>query len=583
MDNVGGMELLLDVDLLADAVIVVEKGGTIQAVNGFANQLFGYDSAEMVGQPIELLVPARLHRSHETHRQAYRAAPRARSMGAGMLMGRHKDGREVPVEIMLSPGADDSVVAVVRDATQRRDLEHFRDEYMGYLAHDLKNPLSVITLQARLLLDALSTRGLESEVGMTCTIRDNASFIHRLVEEMLEMAYLQSEQVQMRLEPVELSSFVEAILARTVCTADRGRVHFERGASPTVRLDPHRLERVLVNLLQNAFKYSPAEAPITVRVAAHEAKGLVSVTDRGVGLSAEESAYVFDKYRRTPGAQPREGLGLGLHIGRKIVEAHGGQIGVESALGKGSTFFFSLPIAESVTVTPVSQTPLKCSTGASADLRGVRVLIVDDERHAVSALVTLLGDEGCEAVGATSSKEALEMARQTPPAIAVIDVEMPEMDGISLLRRLRAQHPALRAVIVSGHLAHQAGISGALSLGGVSFVSKPVDLDELLFAMKSLCVGGLTPALPAGGGQAVADTAQVLSCDIVDHAAPPGVAGRRGIRLRWQPCALSPSQKPSDSTPSRSAPARPGWRCGGMARSPRRASTCRAWGLCSRP
>ena len=186
---------------------------------------------------------------------------------------------------------------------------------------------------------------------------------------------------------------------------------------------------------------------------------------------------MFDKYKRTDSARSKEGLGLGLYISRKIIEAHQGEIGVGGVPGQGATFFIRLPrIADAPK--PASVAPVALAAGSR--LRGLKVLLVDDEINAISALIMLLGDEGLDVAGVTSGEEALTRAASQRPEVAVLDVQMPGMSGLTLLERLREQHPRLPAVIMSGHMEHHAGIAEARRNGDVSYVGKPVDVDELL-------------------------------------------------------------------------------------------------------
>ncbi len=472
---------MIHLESLADAVVIVDAKGNILRVNSHAETLFGYARAEMIGSPIEQLVPQRFHHAHQGHRRGYQSTPSPRPMGRGMLTARHKSGREVPVEIMLSPDRDGSVVAVVRDVSKRRELEQFRDEYIGYISHDLKNPLSVITLQARLLWQQLDARGLDDEMQAIEVIAQSASFIDRLVRELLEMAYLESDQVELRTEPTELPAFLKAVLERTVSTNDRARIRLEIRDLAASAIEASRIERVVVNFVQNAIKYAPAGSPIEVRLEVDADQAVVSVSNEGAGISPEEASYIFDKYRRTESAKKRDGLGLGLYISRKIVEAHGGQIGVESTPGQGTTFFFTVPLLRQqenrvpYTITLDAQ---RADDGV-ARLRGLKVLLVDDEKNALSALTSLLAEEGLDVHGVTSGEQALASVQTRRPGVVVLDVEMPGMSGLAMLDRLRERIPELPAVIMSGHLATHAGISEARA-SGAAFIGKPVDVDELL-------------------------------------------------------------------------------------------------------
>ena len=476
------------VEAAPDAIVIADAAGKIAIVNHQSSTLFGYPAGELIGQPVEMLIPERLRERHVEHRRGFSAAPTVRSMGSGLqLLAHRKDGTVCPVEVSLSPlntPEGPHVIAVVRDVTRRRELERFRDEYVGYISHDLKNPLSVIALQTRLLTRWLAGRTSSDEQRALGVIAESAAFIEHLVRELLEMVYVESDEIVLHREPVELDDLLTSVLARAVSTTDRGRVRLEIVEPSTVSAEPSRIERVIVNLVQNAIKYSPPGSPIRVRLEAVDGRAVVSVIDAGPGIAPEERVYVFDKYKRAASARAKEGLGLGLYISRKIIEAHGGEIGVETAPGQGATFFIRLPRTAEVAkpATPRRAPP------RGDELRGCKVLLVDDEVNAVSALAALLGDEGLDVASATSGERALTLADSRWPDVAVLDVQMPGMDGLMVLERLRQKDPGLPAVIMTGHMEIHAGIAEARARGGVTYVGKPVDVDELLRAIGRVCV-----------------------------------------------------------------------------------------------
>jgi PAS domain S-box-containing protein len=475
------------VEAAPDGIVISDARGRIVTVNHQATALFGYAADELIGQDVETLIPEKLRDRHGEHRRHYASAPAVRPMAAGRdLVGRRKDGAELPIEVSLSPLRTPDglqVIAAVRDVTRRRDLERFRDEYVGYISHDLKNPLSVITLQARVLARWLSGHGSADEQHAVAVIAESAAFIDRMVRELLEMAYVESDGIEIHPEPLALAPFLQSVIERTVSGSDRRRVHLEVLDPATVAAESRRLERVVVNFLQNAVKYSPPGTPIVVRLARHEGQAVVSVSDRGGGVPPEERASVFEKYKRTSSAKGKDGLGLGLYIGRKIIEAHGGAIGVEETPGGGATFSFRLPLAADVAAPRPAEAT---APAAGPGRRGLDVLLVDDEVNAVRALATLLGEDGHCVTTATSGEEALALAVSRRPDVAVLDVQMPGMSGLVLLERLRALYAGLPAVIMTGHLERDAGIAAARSQGGVAYVGKPVHLDELTRTLQRL-------------------------------------------------------------------------------------------------
>jgi PAS domain S-box-containing protein len=477
------------VEAAPDAIVISDARGRIVTVNDQATALFGYSADELLGRDVEMLIPDSFRARHVEHRRRYAVAPAVRSMGAGRnLFGRRKDGTELPIEVSLSPVQTPEglqVIAAVRDVTHRRELERFRDEYVGYISHDLKNPLSVITLQARLLARSLAGHGTAEEKRALGVIADSAASIDRMVRELLEMAYVESGQVELHPEPVALAPFLQSVIDRALSTSSRQRVQLEILAPATVSAESRRLERVVVNFLQNAIKYSPPETPILVRLGLDAGQAKVSVSDHGPGVPPEERASVFEKYKRTSSAKGKEGLGLGLYISRKIVEAHGGDIGVEAGPAGGAAFYFRLPLVAGL-AEPRS-TAKAPAEAPERGLRGLKVLLVDDEPNAVKALAMLLGDDGLEITAATSGEQALALAESRRPDVAVLDVQMPGMSGLVLLEHLRALHAGLPVVIMTGHLERDAGIVAARARGGVAYVGKPVDVEELTRTLVRVC------------------------------------------------------------------------------------------------
>jgi signal transduction histidine kinase len=236
------------------------------------------------------------------------------------------------------------VIVCVQDISAQEELDRLREEYVGLISHDLRTPLQNISLRCQLLLRSLQQKGLASEVASAEVLLRNARRMSGMVEELLEGSRLEAGQVQLHFEPLDMIHFLEEIMERDVPPDARERLRLEV-ASPVPRIpaDAPRLERVLVNLLTNALKYSPPGTPVVVRLEQEGALMRISVKDQGKGLTPEECERLFTKYYRTGAGKRAEGVGLGLYISRLIIEAHGGHIHVKSTPGQGSTFAFTLP------------------------------------------------------------------------------------------------------------------------------------------------------------------------------------------------------------------------------------------------
>lgn len=238
-------------------------------------------------------------------------------------------------------------IITVRDVTALRDLEELREDYLALISHDLRNPLAVVMAAAeRLSKDEGGT--IDAEI--LSLIASSAARMNTMLDDLMDAASLESGKTALEKEPVAISSLIATVVKRYAPTTER---HIEYAppaqAVPTISGDAVLIERVLANLLTNAFKYSAAGAPVIVSLHPGTEEMTVSVRDEGRGIDEAVRPFIFDRFYRVNDkpAQTTAGYGLGLYICRMIVEAHGGRIWVESSPGMGSTFSFTLPVSDS--------------------------------------------------------------------------------------------------------------------------------------------------------------------------------------------------------------------------------------------
>ncbi len=347
-----------------DAMVIAHRDGRIAWVNAVTEQLFGYRREELLGQPVELLLPARFRESHHLHREGYHAVPRRRPMGLGLdLFGLKKNGEEFPAEISLCPMRDgDEVyaVAAVRDVTERKAIEtrallyrkaqaevRERDEFLSIASHELRTPVTALQLQLQMLQRAAerSVTTLPALLaGKVDGLEKQCRRLAVLVNELLDVSRMRLGRLELKLEEVDLAELAAETLANL-----REQI---RGAGCAVRLDAAapavgqwdrlRIEQVFTNLLANAIKFGQGK-PVLVRVTSEPELAHLSVADQGIGIPAEHQLRVFDRFERAVSSTNFGGLGLGLYISRQIVEAHGGAIRLESTPGAGTTFTVDLP------------------------------------------------------------------------------------------------------------------------------------------------------------------------------------------------------------------------------------------------
>ncbi len=213
------------------------------------------------------------------------------------------------------------------------------------ISHDLRNPLTPVMGLASWLRRSLQEKGLEREARSAASIVASAGQMNTMIQELIESARLETGAIELRKQAIDLCQSILEIAERVGTEQDRARIRTDCPQSvPSVSADPGRIERAVVNLINNALKFSPAESLVVVKVESRDGEALVSVKDQGTGIAPEELPHLFERYYRAGATRRVEGLGLGLYITRLIVETHGGRVWVESELGKGSTFAFSLPV-----------------------------------------------------------------------------------------------------------------------------------------------------------------------------------------------------------------------------------------------
>ncbi len=201
--------------------------------------------------------------------------------------------------------------------------------------------------QADLLRQRMQKQGLTQEAQIAAAVVSSAKRMNTMIQELVDSARLEAGQVALNKKRTDMTQLVRDVVDRMANREERARVAVEAPAAALlVFVDAERIERVITNLLSNALKYSPSDSPAVLHLAPQGDKLVLSVTDRGVGIQAEDIPHLFQRFYRAKTAQRHEGLGLGLYISRLIAEAHGGRVWVESEVNKGSTFHLALPIVK---------------------------------------------------------------------------------------------------------------------------------------------------------------------------------------------------------------------------------------------
>jgi PAS domain S-box-containing protein len=506
-------------DAAPDALVIADPDGRIRLTNRQATALFGYTVAELAGQPVELLLPARVRTAHTQHRDRYAVDPQARAMGAGLeLFGQHKDGHEFPVEISLSPVTTTEgplVMSAVRDITARRQVEtalhqaqaaaeHARataevaqaaaeranrakSEFLSRMSHELRTPLNAVLGFGQLLaLDPLATQQ-QQNVGQ---ILKAGHHLLDLINEVLDIARIEAGRLALSLEPVRLVDVMrEALDLTRPLAADQRLVLDDAGLADAcgavfVLADRQRLKQVFLNLLSNAIKYNRPDGAVALLCATDAERVRLGVRDTGPGIAPAQLGQLFEPFDRL-GAELTEveGTGLGLALSKGLMAAMHGTVRVESAVGVGSTFWVELPRG-----TP----PLAADDGgAAADAAALRplvgsrhrtVLYVEDNLPNLALIEQLLARwSDVVLIPAMQGRRGIELATQHHPDLILLDVHLPDIDGSAVLQMLQedARTRAIPVVVVSAD-ATDRQMRRLLAAGARAYVTKPIDVVHFL-------------------------------------------------------------------------------------------------------
>ncbi|MBI4319891.1 MAG: PAS domain S-box protein [Chloroflexi bacterium] len=327
-----------------DAIIGTDLQGTITSWNAGAEHLYGYSANDVVAKSVTIIIPP--ERKDEL-RGILEKISRGEKIEHHETVRLGKDGRRIDVSMTVSPIKDAAgeivgASGIARDISVRKQAEATQRAFVHTVSHDLRAPLTIIRGYAQLMLRVPDRAELVRSRAEA--IEKNVEKMHAIIEDLIDSARVETGQLQVKKQPVSLADFVPDLLSRASAMIDVGRLRVEIPSNtPLVNADPNRLERILINLLTNALKFSPPATEVIVQAEVLNGDAMVSVIDRGVGIAPEDLAQIFERFYEPKAGRQAGGLGLGLYITRMFVEAHGGRIWVDSELGKGSTFRFTLP------------------------------------------------------------------------------------------------------------------------------------------------------------------------------------------------------------------------------------------------
>jgi two-component system, cell cycle sensor histidine kinase and response regulator CckA len=497
------------IETMPIGIVIANEHGQFNDVNAETLRMFGYGRKELIGEPVEKLLPERLRSSHKEHRFGYTKQPHTRPIGIGMeLLGCRKDGTEFPVEVSLAPlqtSHGSSVASTIVDISERKKIERQLrlaqrmeaiGQFAGGIAHDFNNLLAVIIGCADILGEALSpNESLSDKVAM---IKNAGNSAADLVRQLLAFSR------QQMLQPRVLD--LKEILERTQPTLERligEDIKLElsvAGSLGHIKADPGQIEQVLLNLAVNARDAMPKGGHLTITASNVELDDSykrkhepvvpgdyvrLTVEDTGCGMDAHIQSRIFDPFFTTRELGKRTGLGLATVYG--IVKQTAGYIWVYSEVGQGTAFKIYLPrIEQALEAVEPHTTDLPVTKGWET------ILFAEDSESLREMAGEYLQSVGYTVLAAASGNEALERAKDFEGTIHLLltDVVMPELNGPELAKHIASLRPGIKVIFTSGYASETLAHRGSLD-PTVAFIQKPYRPKALARRIREVLDGSL--------------------------------------------------------------------------------------------
>jgi PAS domain S-box-containing protein len=504
-----------------DAMVIVDSHGRIALVNEQTEQLFGYSGDELLGEPVELLVPLlipeQLRERHIQDRDDDLARPQVLRIGTDVAVsGRRRDGTEFPVEISLAPLDTDEgqmASAVIRDISERREVEQalarardealaaaqLKSQFVAMVSHEIRTPMNGVIGLTDLLLD---TPLQPPQQRYAQAIRSSGRALLAIINDILDFSKIEAGKIGLTEADFDLDQLLDlAIQVTAEAARDKDLEivgYYPPGLPTAVRGDAGRLRQVLLNLLGNAVKFTEHGEVVVRASAAGDGRGrprfTFSVIDTGIGIAPQDLMSLFQPFSQVDASANRQfgGTGLGLPIARQLIELMDGQLDVQSQPGLGSRFSFTIPLTTQSGA--AAQHP-----GTSTCLSGLRILLADDSATSRALLSEHATAWGLDTTAVSDASTALALLRDAaqrgqPYAAAVIDQHMPGVSGVDLAQRITAESAITRTKTVLLTSGSYSDDNVAAAAGAAAMLPKPVRPSQLYNCLLDL--------LGAAAGQA---------------------------------------------------------------------------------
>ncbi len=455
-----------------EGIMTFDRQGVILNANPAAHRMFGMGLGRLIGMPgAETLAP-------QDREEALARMLDPVNIAAGGFnaeyRGLHASGATFPMQVALTyspPGEDWFALVFIRDISRQRDAERLKDEFVSTVSHELRTPLTSIAGSLGLIAGGAVGALPEKALRLIAIAQSNSQRLVRLINDVLDMEKLASGSLPFNMAETSLADVARRSIEMTRGYADQLGVSLvleNDGDGSMVRGDPDRLIQVVTNLLSNAAKYSPRGDQVIVRLEADGTTARLSVRDNGPGVPMAFRDRIFTRFAQADSSDARgkSGTGLGLYIAKEIAERHGGRLWFDSPADGGAAFHLELP---------------RLSVQPSGPSATDRILLVEDEPAAAAILSAILEDDGFKVdVAGTLAEARACLEKYGRYGAIVLDLRLPDGDGVDLVKEIRAQpHLAGTPIVVVSADARRGADPAVRMLEVADWMEKPVDPDRL--------------------------------------------------------------------------------------------------------
>ncbi|MEW6707471.1 MAG: ATP-binding protein [Pseudomonadota bacterium] len=507
------VQLGMIVETAMDAIVAVDAQYKVVLFNQAAARMFGMSAQEAIGRPLDRFIPPEHREAHRMHLARYAAHgwSTRRMGGAAELTGVRANGERFPMEASIARAGEGErmlMTVMARDVTQLRQAEkaqlartaaeaanRAKTEFLSRISHELRTPLNAVLGFAQLLRtetdDPLSPRQREQ----LDLVLQAGAHLRTLIDEMLDVSRIESGRMRIDYQDFPLCELLDGVMRMSQPHAQQCRVSLQAGYCPQCHVlmhsDPARLRQVMLNLLSNAIKYNRPGGWVRVEVERDQHFVHIVVRDNGLGMSPQQKAQLFQPFNRLGREHSGvQGTGIGLVLVRQLIGLMGGEIRVDSEAGQGTTVRVTLPATD--------DRPMAAAPGADADSqaaqemqpRGLVLYVEDNPINAILVEQLLTRWPGIQLVVAGDGASGLDRARALRPDVVLLDMQLPDMDGVSVLKALKADERTRDIVVVAlSASAVPEDVAAARAAGAADYWTKPIDFDAFVRGMRQLLAG----------------------------------------------------------------------------------------------